>query len=40
VTLVIGIGNPLRRDDGVGLKILERLKGMELPEKELTGLLS
>jgi hydrogenase maturation protease len=33
VTLVIGIGNPLRRDDGVGLKILERLKGMELPEK-------
>ena len=29
--LVLGLGNPLRGDDGVGLVVLEQLKSCELP---------
>jgi hydrogenase maturation protease len=31
-TLVIGLGNPLRGDDGVGLRIADLLAGQGLPE--------
>jgi len=31
-TIVIGVGNPLRGDDGVGMKILEYLEDMDLPD--------
>lgn len=31
-TLVIGLGNPLRGDDGVGSRIIEELEGLELPD--------
>lgn len=31
-TLILGIGNILRRDDGVGVRVIERLRGLELPE--------
>ncbi len=30
--LVLGIGNPLMGDDGVGIKVVEMLKEMDLPE--------
>jgi hydrogenase maturation protease len=30
--LVLGIGNPLRGDDGVGIRVLEMLKEQDLPE--------
>ncbi len=32
--VIVGIGNPIRKDDYVGLKIVENLKG-KLPEKVL-----
>ena len=31
-TVIIGVGNPLRGDDGVGMKILEYLEDMDLPD--------
>mgnify|MGYP006301564185 CR=1 FL=1 len=31
-TIVIGVGNPLRGDDAVGIKILEYLESMNIPE--------
>jgi hydrogenase 3 maturation protease len=31
-TIIIGVGNPLRGDDGVGIKILEYLENMDLPD--------
>jgi hydrogenase maturation protease len=31
-TLVLGLGNPLRRDDGVGPRVIEALKDHGLPE--------
>jgi hydrogenase maturation protease len=35
-TVVIGLGNPLMADDGVGLKVLDRLQGFEFdPPVEL-----
>jgi len=30
--VIIGVGNPLRGDDGVGMKILEYLEDMDLPD--------
>lgn len=30
--LVLGVGNPLMGDDGVGIKVVEMLKEMDLPE--------
>jgi len=32
-TLVIGLGNPLRGDDGVGLRVVEHLARRALPEQ-------
>jgi len=32
-TLVIGVGNPGRRDDGLGPALVERLAGFRLPER-------
>ena len=32
VVLVLGLGNPLRRDDGVGPRVTEELEGRGLPE--------
>ncbi len=32
VTLVIGLGNPLRGDDAVGVRIIEELEKLELPD--------
>ena len=31
--LVLGAGNPLRQDDGLGLEVVRRLAGRELPEQ-------
>jgi hydrogenase maturation protease len=33
--LVIGIGNPFRRDDGVGINIAERISGLQAAEVEV-----
>lgn len=33
-TLLIAIGNPLRRDDGTGPEILRRLRSLDLPNLE------
>ena len=30
-TAVVGIGNPLRRDDGIGIILVEKLREMKLP---------
>src|SRR5690242_509820 len=32
VTVVIGLGNPLMGDDGLGIAVAQRLSGWELPE--------
>lgn len=32
VVLILGLGNPLRRDDGIGPRVIEELKARELPE--------
>ena len=31
-TLVLGMGNPILSDDGVGLLVAERLRGTPLPD--------
>jgi len=31
-TLIVGLGNPLRRDDGVGVRVAEMLAAQELPD--------
>jgi hydrogenase maturation protease len=31
-TLVIGLGNPMRGDDGIGLRVIESLAGQALPD--------
>ena len=30
--LILGLGNPLMGDDGVGVRVVEELKGLELPD--------
>jgi hydrogenase maturation protease len=32
VTLIIGLGNPLLGDEGIGVRVVEELKGLELPD--------
>jgi hydrogenase maturation protease len=32
ITLVVGLGNPLLGDEGIGVRVVEELKGMELPD--------
>jgi hydrogenase maturation protease len=34
-TVVIGVGNPYRRDDGVGPAVADRLRGYGLPDLEV-----
>ncbi len=31
-TLIIGFGNPLLGDEGIGVRVVEELKGLELPD--------
>ncbi len=31
-TVVIGLGNPMRGDDGVGIRVIEALAGLALPD--------
>jgi hydrogenase maturation protease len=37
-TLVLGMGNPILSDDGVGLLVAGRLAGEQLPQSEVGGL--
>lgn len=32
---MIGVGNPYRRDDGVGIEVIERLRDRRLPDVEI-----
>ncbi len=31
-TLILGLGNPLLGDEGIGVQVVEELKGLELPD--------
>ena len=31
-TLILGLGNPLLGDEGIGVRVVEELKGLELPD--------
>ena len=32
VTLILGLGNPLLGDEGIGVRVIEELKGLQLPD--------